>query len=62
MVYILECSSAKRSAKAAVKVCVDMAAENLLTEREALLRIEPEKIGFFERNCVLNPAEGKNQE
>ena len=58
MVYILECSSAKRSAKAAVKVCVDMAAENILTEREALLRIAPEKISFFERNVILDPVEG----
>jgi len=28
---VLECSTAKRSAKAAVKVCVDMARENLIT-------------------------------
>lgn len=55
VVFVLECSAAKRSAKAAVKVCVDMAQENLITEREALLRMEAKKISFFERNNMLDP-------
>ena len=31
VLFLLECSAAKRSAKAAVKVCVDMAVEGLIT-------------------------------
>ena len=55
LLYILECSSAKRSAKAAAKVCVDMANEGLITEREAILRMEPAKIKFFEEHTMLEP-------
>ena len=37
--YILECSSGKRSAKAAVKICVDMALETLITGMFMLLMV-----------------------
>jgi pyruvate,orthophosphate dikinase len=39
--YMLQTRSAKRTAAAAVKIAVDMVAEGVITEREALARIEP---------------------
>lgn len=51
--YILECRKAKRSAKAAVKFCVDMVNEKLITEREALLRLDPNHATFFENSEII---------
>ena len=31
-----------------------MVSEGIITQREALLRFEPEKINFFEQNCMLD--------
>ena len=42
--YILQTRSAKRGARAAIKNAVDLAAEGLISEREALMRVEPEQI------------------
>jgi len=42
--YMLQTRSAKRTAKAAVKMAVDMANERLITREEALLRVEPNQI------------------
>lgn len=42
--WMLQTRSGKRTAKAAVKVAVDMVAEGLITKEEALLRVEPEQI------------------
>jgi pyruvate,orthophosphate dikinase len=39
--WMLQTRSGKRTAKAALKVAVDMVAEGLITEREAILRIDP---------------------
>jgi pyruvate,orthophosphate dikinase len=39
--YMLQTRNGKRTAKAALKVAVDMAAEGLITEREAIARVEP---------------------
>ena len=39
--YILQTRNGKRTAKAALKVAVDMAAEGLITEPEAVGRVEP---------------------
>ena len=47
LVYVLETRNAKRTARAAVCVAVDMVKEKLITEREALLRIDPQQIEFF---------------
>ena len=45
--YVLETRPAKRSPRAAVKIAVSMVQEKLLTEREALLRIDARQMEFF---------------
>lgn len=45
--WILESRTAKRTPQAAVKVAVDMVKEKMITEREALLRIDPNQMDFF---------------
>jgi len=45
--YILETYSGKRTARASVKVAVAMVEEGLITERDALLRIDPELMTYF---------------
>lgn len=42
--YLLQTRSGKRTAKAALKIAVDMVAEKLITEEEALLRIDPQSL------------------
>jgi pyruvate,orthophosphate dikinase len=39
--YMLQCRGAKRTARAAVRVAVDMAKEGLITKEEAVLRVDP---------------------
>ena len=39
--YMLQCRGAKRAARAAVRVAVDMAKEGLLSKQEAVLRVDP---------------------
>ncbi len=39
--YMLQCRSAKRAARAAVRIAVDMAREGLLSKDEAVLRVDP---------------------
>lgn len=45
--YILECYNARRTAKAGVRIAVSMVQENLITERDAILRINPELMHTF---------------
>ena len=42
--WMLQTRDGKRTAKAAVKVAVDMANEGLITKREAVLRVKPEQV------------------
>ncbi|MEO7001750.1 MAG: pyruvate, phosphate dikinase, partial [Ktedonobacterales bacterium] len=42
--YMLQTRSAKRTAAAAVKVAVDMANEGVITQHEALQRVEPQQV------------------
>ena len=42
--YMLQTRSGKRTAKAALKVAVDQAAEGLITENEAVMRVEPQAL------------------
>jgi len=42
--YILQTRSGKRTAPASVKVAVDLVTEKLITEKEAILRVEPDKL------------------
>jgi pyruvate,orthophosphate dikinase len=48
--FILQTRNAKRTVNAALKVAVDLVAEGLITEKEALLRIQPEDL-----NQLLHP-------
>ena len=42
--YMLQTRSGKRTAAAAVKIAVDMAKEGLITEKEAVLRVDPKSL------------------
>lgn len=42
--YMLQTRTGKRTAKAAVKIAVDMVEESLITKEEAIQRIEPEQL------------------
>ncbi len=42
--YMLQCRGAKRAARAAVRVAVDMVREGLITKDEAVLRVDPSGI------------------
>ena len=48
--YILQTRNAKRTVNAALKVAVDLVAEGMITEKEAILRIQPEDL-----NHLLHP-------
>jgi pyruvate,orthophosphate dikinase len=39
--YMLQCRTGKRAARAAVRIAVDMAAEGLISREEAVLRVDP---------------------
>ncbi len=42
--YILQCRIGKRTARAAVRIAVEMVGEKLITKEEALMRVEPDQI------------------
>ena len=44
VIYILQTRTGKRTAKAAVKIAVDMVKEKMITKTTALLRIQPEQL------------------
>jgi pyruvate,orthophosphate dikinase len=48
--YMLQCRVGKRTGYAAVKIAVDMVKEKLITEKDAVLRVEPEQL-----NQLLRP-------
>jgi pyruvate,orthophosphate dikinase len=49
--YMLQCRVGKRTAFAAIKIAVDMVSEKLISDREALSRIEPDQL-----NQLLRPV------
>lgn len=49
--YMLQCRVGKRTAFAAIKIAVDMVRERLISDKEALQRIEPEQL-----NQLLRPV------
>ncbi|GJQ19865.1 MAG: pyruvate, phosphate dikinase [Bacteroidia bacterium] len=49
--YMLQCRVGKRTAFAAIKIAVDMVVEGLISEKEALRRIEPDQL-----NQLLRPV------
>ena len=48
--FMLQCRVGKRTAFAAIKIAVDMVVEKLISEKEALMRIEPDQL-----NQLLRP-------
>ena len=53
--YMLQTRSGKRTAAAALKIAVDMAREGLITEEEAVLRLEPSQL-----DQLLHPTIAEN--
>ncbi|MGH7327003.1 MAG: pyruvate, phosphate dikinase, partial [Polyangiaceae bacterium] len=49
--YMLQCRSGKRTGKAAIKIAVEQFAEKLITQEEAVLRVDPQSI-----DQLLHPA------
>jgi pyruvate, orthophosphate dikinase len=45
--YILQTRASKRTAQAAIRIAVALEKEGLITEREALMRIEPNQMDEF---------------
>ncbi len=45
--WMLQTRTGKRTAQAAVRIAVDMAAEGLITRAEAIMRVTPEQVDFF---------------
>nr|AIT69956.1 pyruvate orthophosphate dikinase [Dictyopteris undulata] len=58
--YMLQCRNGKRTAKAAVKIAVDMVKEGTLTPAEALLRIPANQMDFF-LHPTLDPKADKTK-
>ena len=57
--YLLQTRSGKRTAKAAVKIAVDLVNEGLISEKEALRRMDPEMARFF-MHPMIDPQTEKN--
>ncbi len=53
--YMLQCRNGKRTGKAAVRIAVEMVKEGLITEREAILRVDPSSI-----DQLLHPSMDPN--
>jgi pyruvate,orthophosphate dikinase len=47
VLWMLQTRDAKRTARAAVQIAVDLAKEKLITREEAVLRVTPEHVDFF---------------
>jgi pyruvate, orthophosphate dikinase len=56
--YMLQTRDAKRTAAAAVKIAVDMVAEGVISEREAVARIEPAQVDQLLRDQFDPKARG----
>jgi len=54
--YMLQCRVGKRTAVAAVRIALDMVRERLITPRQALARVEPERLNELLRP-IFDPAE-----
>ena len=55
--YMLQTRTGKRTAAAAVKIAVDMARERLITEKQAVMRVEPQSL-----DQLLHPTFDPNAE
>jgi pyruvate,orthophosphate dikinase len=50
VLYMLQCRAGKRTGYASVKIAVDMVKEKLISEKEAIMRVDPEQL-----NQLLRP-------
>lgn len=57
--YMLQTRTGKRTAKAALKIAVDMVEEGLITQEEAMLRIDPQSLDQL-LHPTLDPKAEKN--
>ncbi len=57
--YLLQTRSGKRTAKAAIKIAVDLVNEGLISEKEALRRMDSEMARFF-MHPMIDPQSEKN--
>ncbi|GJL85222.1 MAG: pyruvate, phosphate dikinase [Micavibrio sp.] len=57
--FMLQTRAGKRTAKAALKIAVDMVEENLITQEEALLRVDPQSLDQL-LHPTLDPKASKN--
>ncbi len=55
--YILQTRTGKRTARAAIKIAVDMVKEGLITEKEAILRVDPRQVELLLHKTVDPEAE-----
>jgi pyruvate,orthophosphate dikinase len=53
----LQTRSGKRTASAAVKIAVDMVQDRMITEREALMRIDAKNMDYF-LHPMVDPRAG----
>ncbi len=60
ILYILQTRSGKRTASAAVKIAVDMVQERMITEREALMRIDAKSMDYF-LHPMVDPSAGNDE-
>jgi len=58
VLFLLQSFTAKRTARAAVCVAVSMVKEKIITEREALLRIDPHQMQYF-LHPMIDPTYGE---
>jgi pyruvate, orthophosphate dikinase len=57
--FILQTRSGKRTGRASIKIAVDMVKEDLISEKEALLRVSPEHVEAF-LHPMVDPTAKKN--
>ncbi len=57
--YMLQTRNGKRTAAAAVKIATDLIAENLISEKEAIMRIEPLQLDQLLHPVFVKSAEAK---
>lgn len=53
--FVLQTRTGKRTAQASVRIAVEMAEERLITQREALLRVDANQMDFFQ-HPTIDPA------
>ncbi len=56
--FILQVSPGRRTARASVRVAVDLVAEGLISQREAVLRVDAAHMSYFQAP-VIDPTNGE---